>query len=195
VTVGFLLPLALTYLASGWALYPFGYRHGLFVTPALFTALAAALAWLWGRRGGAGAAAMVAVVAVFLAFAPQRFWDNPWMAPPREDMRAVTRELTARWAPGDTVYVYDSARYAFAHYWHGPRSAVTWGQPFAGAEVIREAWRVNRTPGDRAWLVFAHVEGDEAERLLAALAARGWRARERFAADGAFALRMVRADG
>ena len=34
------LPLVLPGLASGWALYPFGFRYGLFVVPVFYNLLA-----------------------------------------------------------------------------------------------------------------------------------------------------------
>ncbi len=197
VTVGFLLPLLLTYVASGWALYPFGFRHGLFVTPVLLTALAGAGVWLLDRWRPAGIVAVAATMAVFLAFAPQRWWDNPWMAPPREEMRAVVAELTAERRPGAPVYVYDSARYAFQYYYSrdgaSPSGAVVWGEPFEGDEVTREAARLDDTMGSdvaRLWLVFSHVEGEEDTALVDALVTRGWQVVHRVSAAGAAAIAL-----
>lgn len=193
ITVGFLLPLALTYIASGFALYPFGFRHSLFLVPVLLTALAGAVAWLWSRWRPIGVLASLLVALLFLAFAPQRFWPNPWMSAPREDMRRVAAGIARQAQAGDLVYVYDPARYAFRYYWRDAAILpVIWGDAFAGAEVIHEAWHINRSPADRAWLVFSHVEGAEDTELLDALADRGWREVARVTAEGAWAVAVAR---
>jgi mannosyltransferase len=206
VTVALLLPLALSYLASGLGWYPLGGRYALLVAPALVVAVAGGVDSLRRLRlpGAAsdvlaGGATLCLAVAL-LAFLPQRDDANPLMAVPREDVRAVLRGLGGRLGPGHALYVYHGARPAVAKYLadgslpDGTPALV--GRPFDGSTVAAEVDLLETMAEDsgECWLLFSHViPGDHElllDRLVMATQFR-WRLADVVEADGAMAYHLL----
>jgi 4-amino-4-deoxy-L-arabinose transferase-like glycosyltransferase len=199
VGVALLASLALVYPADGMGWYPLGYRWALFAAPAFCVALAAGVASLWQQARGLGIAVAAAVLAIGLLFAPQTDAGNPWLAVPREEMRAVVAELGDRAELGDTLYIYPAAEPAFRYYWDRldiglPRQddpTIVWGLDFAADGADAETARIARDaqPGRQVWLVLARAGAADEAALTAALAAAGWVPAERTALPGVTLIR------
>lgn len=200
VLLGFLAPLALSYVASGLGWYPLGHRYALFALPAFLIAVAAGAEAVSRGRRAPCAGTILAVAVAFLAFAPQLDATNPWFAIPREDLRTVLRDVSGHVGPRDTVYVYHAAGPAFDAYGDmlAPAAAVRLGgRPMTPETAASEARRVAAAvaPGESVWLVFAHVAPRDHEALLQELvlgAAGRWEFAERVAAENAMAYRLER---
>lgn len=194
VAVGFGLTLALVYPADGFGLYPIGHRYVLFAAPPFFLALAAGFDRLIARRRHVGWAVLGATLALFIAFAPQQPWSNPWLSVPREELKTVLAALHAARHEGDLVYVYHAAEPAFRYYEPEPSMPVRVGRAIPDATTAqREAERIAAwARGHAIWLVFAHERPGEREALENALARQDYIAAESYAAANARAVRVVR---
>lgn len=180
--------LLLTYPADGLGAYPLGFRWALYAAVPFTCALAAGLLWLAGEVPALRAAAIGATLLLFLGFAPRMDAANPHLALPREAMRPLVATLAARHRPADRVYVSPRAAPAFAYY-APPRLEIIWG----GSDPARELASLAdaRAPRDGAlWVVLARLWPREEATVEAALGARGWRLRERWAWPGVLALRF-----
>ena len=182
VAIVFVGSLALTYPADGLGWYPLGYRWALYAAPAFFIALAAGLAWLWGQAPPLGGLMTLAVVGTGLVFAPQADDWNPWLAVPREEMRAVVARLTGDIGPMDLLYVSPGANPAFRYYanlatmqWN-VRTASIWGTAPGENGYPSEAEHIANAAARsrRIWLLLARPEAGEEAGLLGALAHIGW---------------------
>ena len=115
------LPVAFTLLASALHKYPFQGRLLLFLAPALLLLVGAGVERMFRRETdrvtGATAAAAGATV-VFLLFFPLLISAAKSLARPRafEEIKPVMDYAARRRQPGDVVYLYYGAQYAFAYY-------------------------------------------------------------------------------
>ncbi len=191
VGISLLLSLALVYPFDGFGRYPIGHRYVLFAAPPFLITLAAGLDRLALRQRWLGHLVTGSTVILFVAFAPQQRWSNPWLAVPREELRTVLETVSQRRHAEDLVYVYHGAVPTFDYYVSRPgpgtiRGTALSDEPRAAAEGERIA-----AFGRPAWLLMAHETPGERERLLAALADMGYRAEDWIEAPGAAAIRTV----
>jgi hypothetical protein len=173
-------PIALALLASGLQRYPFSGRLLLFAVPALLLLVAEGATLALASHAAAGRSLGVAFAAV-LCFHPAVCAGYHLLRPvSREELRPVIGHVAARLEPGDLVYVYYGARWAFRFY--APHHAFRRDQVIEGAPS-RDDWRGYLRQLDaltgraRVWLLFSHVHTksgvDEEAFFLQALAARG----------------------
>lgn len=200
---GWLVPLALAYLASALGRYPFAQRYLLIVAPIVYALMGVALVGISDRLARRGQDAprlvaghlVVACLAVLLVGTATPGALLPWSPrPPREAIRPLLRELAQRHAPQDGVYVTYGA---------GPATHVYQGQGLAPTNaVIEDEWLAGRVDyqasralaagqeRDRLWVVVGHAAPGEEEALATALTRRGAWLRERVTAPGATLLRF-----
>jgi len=186
----------LAFLASGYGLYPFQGRHLLFAAPLLYGLLAAGLFSLHGLRPLFGVAC-ASVAALLVAF-----WTvplvpgNPWLqVTSREELRPILAHVSAARMPGDGVYVYYGAAPAYTYY------RMVGLAP--EADVVQEGWPAGEleeqvagarraAEGQRLWLIFSHINGDEDQAIVDQLARAGFVPTEQFVATNATAYLLVR---
>ncbi len=139
------LPVLLALLASGLHRYPFSGRYVLFVTPLIVLMVAEGLHEL-ARFSVSHARAMLAApaVAVVLLYGDQGLGAIRRLAdPPRpENVKPLFAELRREWRPGDRLYLYFAAQYAFRFY------AENGGLDIPGARGPRLPWPISRAPHD-----------------------------------------------
>ncbi len=160
--------VATSIAAAALRLYPLaGGRTSLFLVPFLYLAagglvgavLAGAAA---ARRRGKvpaalGAAAAVAVVVLLLRPLPGGAL-HPTRGLVREETAPLVAALAAERRPSDRVYVYDGAVPAFRFY-HPERDdlILLGGSHRDDAKKYADELRPLLVPGERLWLLFAHV--------------------------------------
>jgi hypothetical protein len=108
-------------------------------------------------------------------------------APGREETKPVLAYLAPRLRESDGLYLYHAADASFLYYREEmgvPKHDFVWGQrPTENPKAFEED--VKKLAGNpRVWVMVAHVWGDEEERLLKVLDARGKKVEE-FSAPGA----------
>lgn len=200
---GWLIPLALAYLASAAGRYPFEHRYLLIVAPTVYALCGAAFAAVatMGRGHGHRVAQVVSVgtvaafIVLLLSAAPAAGLAVPWAsASPREELRPLIMALAAQRGPADGVYVTYGA---------GPAAHVYQAQGLLARDVVVEVdWLAGRIDDQtsralvaargrgRLWVLVSHARPDEEEALAAALTRRGAWLRERLTAPGAALLRF-----
>ena len=188
-TVLLLSPVAVALLASAAHQYPFGRRLALFLMPSLLVLVAHGIEEL---RGAEWARSPVIALAagLLVALDPLLSQSLRFLQPkPLEEIRPLLAGLAQEHRPGDLLYVYSDARYAFD--WYAPvygldrverrtgRSAeAVWSDDLADLEEIG--------PRPRVWLLFSHVYGrndahTEEDFFVFELERRGRRLAERSA--------------
>ncbi|MFN8484092.1 MAG: hypothetical protein U0768_13735 [Anaerolineae bacterium] len=188
---GWLVPMSLAYVASGFGVYPFSQRHLLFVAPAVYAVLAAGLLSL--RPVPLRGLAAAALIVVLISGWPTLGLDVPWRATlPQEEMRPVLEAVAHDRLATDATYISYGATAAAAHYQELgllPTDAYLHMGWFAGRVGV-QADRALAAAGDRPrlWVIVSHAQPDEEEGLAHALTRRGAHLAERIAAPGAAAL-------
>ncbi|MFN8472898.1 MAG: hypothetical protein U0822_11965 [Anaerolineae bacterium] len=190
-TWGWLVPLGLAYLASGFGVYPFSQRHVLFVAPIVYALLAAGLlslrpAWLRWL-----AIASLAVILVTGWTAPG--FDVPWQANvAQEEQKPVLQALAQERRVDDAIYVTYGAAAAAAHY---QELGLLQGDAYLhqGWYAGRAGYQADQALGvagsrPRLWVLISHAPPGEEEQLAEGLAHRGAHLVQRIAAPGAAAL-------
>ncbi len=173
---GWLVPLGLAYVASGYGVYPFSQRHLLFVAPVTYALLAAGLlalqptTWRWPT---------IATLALVLVVGwPALRLDVPWHANlPQEELKPVLESIAPDYRPTDAVYVTYGATAAAGHYQELgllPADAYMHNGWYAGRVGV-QADRALGVAGNkpRLWVVMSHTQPDEEEQLARALTHRG----------------------
>ena len=160
------------YVASlmGWNL--FGWRYALSLTPLFFLLVAAAIRWLWRWRPAAILAA-TGVLATFVVFWPNvRLIPNPWLDPPREEIKPVLTYLNQQIQPGDSIYVYYGAVPAYQLYQPETGHSTEYGIWFRAWPLEDKLQEIMRVVGEspRFWLVMAHIYQNEDTDLISGLA-------------------------
>jgi hypothetical protein len=173
-------PIALALVASGFQRYPFSGRLLLFAVPALLLLVAEGAIVALASHLPAGRSLGVAFAAVLCAHPAVCAGYHLVRPVSREELRPVISYVAGRLEPGDLVYVYYGARWAFRFY--APRHAFRRDQVIEGT-ASRADWRGYLRQLDafhgraRVWLLFSHVHTksgvDEEAFFLQALAARG----------------------
>ena len=189
LSVGLAVPLAAMHVASGFGLYPFGFRYTLFLSPIYFAMLAAGLWLLWRANRWIGIAATAVLCGAFVFFSPHGAWPNPWLSMPREEAGPVIAHLERHMRPHDAIFVYYGAKPAFDYYYRGPRSNVkmsTWFR-FAEAEVKAAELLAAASGHPRLWLIMSHIYPGEDRQLVGLLRAASFRPVGRVLAVGAAA--------
>lgn len=115
-------PIAVMALAVGLGQYPLGTRFGMFLVPALVILAAAGTeAIARATRGFSPVVGVLVVVALLGASAARS--AHLLAAPLKlQEQGQVVSYIAKHRRPGDTVYVYYAAQYAFAYY--GPRNGI-----------------------------------------------------------------------
>ena len=109
-------PIALALAASALGKYPFSGRLILFAAPLLIMLIAAGIDALWGRSGRVRRLLSLAII-IGLLVGPIQGTVRSTIAPGgREELRDVLRAIAQDLKPGDVIYVYYAARYAFLYY-------------------------------------------------------------------------------
>jgi hypothetical protein len=133
--------------------------------------------WTLGRvpRRNVRVAAALLALAVL---APSTLRAAKWAAQPpgREEMQTILGWLAPRVEPGDTIYVSHAADAAWLYYREryglGQRDWIHGRRPAAGQNTAAADAADLRGRG-RVWLIFAHVQEKEDERLLHSLGVAG----------------------
>ncbi len=154
------LPIGFTLVASGLRQYPFGHRLILFLEPSLLLVMAAGADRL--RTATRTSASFVSPLLLALLFVePVASATRSLVSAKRyEDVRPAVRQLSDRWRPGDTLYLYFDAQYAFRYYAEregialdrvvvGTSSESRWSEDLSDLVKLRGKGRV--------WFLFSHV--------------------------------------
>ena len=162
------LPLAFAMAASGLHKYPFGGRLMLFAVPSVVITIAAGLEGLYvvfrsASRALAGPAAAVALIlALVLLHGPALGAADGLRDPPMgEHLKPALAYLERHRQPGDTLYVYAPASFAYSYYapFYDLRGVgVQLGGSYPRAEPKRYLQDIARLRGKgRVWFLFSHV--------------------------------------
>ncbi len=177
----FVVPLALTLLASWLKLYPFHGRMTLFLAPVLFLAMAAGLARLtqlkpiWLGRAG------LVVALILLLSQPAVRATRMTVSPSRHhELEKVLAHADTHWQAGDRLYLrqgdyisykFLESRYAF------PADAVLVEKRKGGLEgdeaVFREEIRPNFDAWGRVWFPMAYDFQEAVADYIAFLESHG----------------------
>jgi hypothetical protein len=183
------LVVALPLAAATVALFPWIGRFRLFVVPAVLILVAAGAEQLLSTARTRRLAAPVAAAGVVLTLAFPVVQGTRLLVEPHtlQEIEPALRELRSRWQPGDRLYVYRPAQFAFRYYAHhlglnsapdterrlwplghpvakGNRNAVASRPPTliigSATGAPRAAVRdlaAIRRVGGRVWLLFSHT--------------------------------------
>lgn len=160
----FSLTILAAFGASALGKYPLGGRMLLFLAPISLGLAGAAFEGLYRALGRLrwSAAAVTAALALFLLAQPatlalERF-QQPRM---QENMHPALRNLSARYQPGDVIYIYPWAEPAFRYYapFYGfSENQFTSGQADPPQALTDTLTDVNKLRGQpRTWILFSHV--------------------------------------
>lgn len=159
-------PIPVMAIAVGLGQYPLGTRFGMFLVPSLVMMLAAGLEAL--VRATASLSPIVGpLLVVALLTVPVVRSADPLGAPQSlEEQKEVVSYIAEHRRPGDTIYVYYAAQYAFAYY--GPREGID--TPYLAPAVTlpgEEYWEGVYTPVIRptATMVVGRFHDDPAARI------------------------------
>jgi hypothetical protein len=191
VAVAVVLPGLLALIASGLHKYPFSGRLLLFLVPLVLLGVARG-AWAVATALRPTQPLAAAAVLGLLVLAPAAETCQQLRNPNRyEQLRPVLADVSARWQPGDKVYLYYGGIPAFLYY--------TRETPFPPGVVFGNSHRGERTgyrdelrklAGEpRVWVVFSHRHGTE-ESLIRAYAEGLGECREEISHPGARAFRF-----
>ena len=188
---GWLVPLGLAYIASGYGAYPFSQRHLLFVAPVTYALLATGLLAL--RPTTLRWPAIAALTLILVAGGPAIRLDVPWHANlPQEELKPVLESMAPGYHPADAVYVMYGATAAAAHYQELgllPADAYMHNGWYAGRVGVQANRAMSVAGGrPRLWVVMSHTQSDEEEQLAQALTRRGAHLVQYVSAPGASAL-------
>ena len=186
-----LVPFPAVLLASALHKYPFGDRLVLFLVPAVVLLIAAAAEGarrlFWERSVLLATLGFAAVTLPLLL--PPAFEALYKLKHPRtrEEIKPVLAYLHQHRLPGDDIFVYDGALYAFMYY--APRYGITSDDYRTGICVRRvtdecEAALQAERGRRRVWFVFAHDWSDREPQFQTHLADLGSKLDE-FNAPGA----------
>ena len=166
-----LAPIFLALFASGLHKYPFGGRLLLFAAPVLILLIAHGLQQVSARVGN-GRIATVAILGV-LCIDPVISATYMVVRPStKEEVRPALAYIHAHMQPGDLLYVYYGAQYAFEYYQEDNKYAI---QQYQIGTSARDNWNayvdeLNRLRGNqRVWFLFSHVrrkEGVDEEKFF-----------------------------
>jgi hypothetical protein len=110
-------PIALVYVAAAAHLYPILLRTELFLVPGIILLIAAGVAQLVRWVPTTWRVAVALILTVALCAGPTWQAGKAVVHPrTREEIKPVLEFIRARWRPGDTLYVYHGAQYAFFYY-------------------------------------------------------------------------------
>jgi hypothetical protein len=118
--VGLILGLPIVFMLAASALhdYPTFERTLLFAVPSVILFLAHGISTLFRLMKGGRSAALVCATLTALVVAYPVAGTIGKVAHPRqkEEVKPLLRQLVQRWRPGDSLYVFYSAQYAFRYY-------------------------------------------------------------------------------
>lgn len=160
--------LALLCAADGLGVYPFGWRYALFLSPFLYLLIASAIQWL-SRWPPVAALTTTIVLSVLLYFSPSvELVSNPWMNPPREDLRPVIDYVGEHAQPADLIYVYYGAKPGYQVYEREESSRVRMGVWFRDWDTQSKIDSISEAVdgASRFWIVLSHVHDQEAKEIL-----------------------------
>lgn len=158
-----MIVLAFAYAIAG--LYPFdGARLSLFLWPAMFLLIGAAIAWPFELKAARSFATPLVTIAILIALAAGARsaraavdFNKTYHV---EHIRPVIDQVRGRWHDGDVLLLYAPAKEAFDYYTEGEtlwdrRSLSRHREPEYYREQVRTALD---DPGvNRVWIIYSHV--------------------------------------
>ncbi len=162
-----LSPIAITFFVSGLEKYTISERTTLFFIPILFVFAGAGAVYIYDSLKTQSS--LIANGFLIFFFIPLTFDASVHMLKPveKEEIKPVMAYLQSHMQPGDTIYVYYSAQYAFKyyqqHYGFSDGDYIAGKDPrdFISAEkrddLQRYITELNQLDHkSRVWIVFAH---------------------------------------
>lgn len=179
-------PVLATLIASAVHRYPFFGRMILFLAPVFILFLAAGVEVLCSRFYAKWPLAVLSVIVLLVAAPAAKaafFTVRPIL---REEIKPCLAYLQAHRRPGDTLYVYFAAENALRYYaprYHIRERDYTVGTALVDLNNLKVDIAAGAYTKDldklrgrgRVWLLFSHVYGNDEERFLSYLDARGVR--------------------